>query len=132
MVEANKALIHRWIDAWIANDIAILDELFAPNYSVNGVQIGLEGVKKGVQFLHSVLADISAEANEMVAEKDKVVIRWTVRGRHTGSFMGIPPTGQDLELTGINIYHIRDHKIVANHERTNIAEVIQTLKSSSG
>ena len=132
MVEANKTLVRRWIDAWIANDITILDELFAPNYTVNGVQIGIEGVKKGVQFLHSVLADISAEANETVAEKDKVVIRWTVRGRHTGNFMGIPPTGQELELTGINIYQIVDHRIVANHEQTNISEVIQRLRAGHG
>ena len=131
-IEDNKAVVSKWIDAWIANDIALLDELFAPNYSVNGIQIGIEGVKKGLQFLHSVLVDISAEANEIVAENDKVVIRWTVRGRHAGNFMGIPPTGLELELTGINIYQIVDHQIVANHEQTNIAEVIQRLRAGNG
>ena len=131
MLEANKALIHKWIDAWTANNLEVLDEIFAQEYSVNGTLIGVEGVKQAVQFLHSVFADISAELHEIVAEEDKVVIRWTIRGRHAGNFMGIPPTGKDLELTGINIYQILDNKIVANHEQTNISEIIQKLKADA-
>src|SRR5688572_25159900 len=131
MLEANKALIRMWIGAWTANNLEALDEIFAPEYSVNETVIGVEGVKQAVQFLHSVFSDIFAELHEMVAEEDKVVIRWTIRGRHTGNFMGIPPTGKELELTGINIYQILDKKIVANHEQTNISEAIQKLKAEA-
>jgi len=132
MLETNKALIHKWIDAWMVNDIDVLDELFAQDYTVNGMRIGVEGVKQAVQFLHTALADISAELHEMVAENDKVAIHWTIRGRHAGHFMGIPPTGKELELAGINIYQIVDRKITANHEQTNISEVIQRLKADNG
>ena len=131
-LEPNKALIRRWIDAWVISDLDVLDEIFASDYAVNETRVGVEGVKQAVQFLHSVLSDISAELNEIVAEEDKVVIRWTVRGRHAGNFMGAPPTGQELKLTGINIYQIVENKIVANHEQTNIAEVIQGLKADNG
>ena len=127
-LESHKALIRKWIDAWIANDLGALDEVFARDYRVNETLVGVEGVKQAVQFLHAVLSDISAELNEIVAEADKVVIRWTIRGRHTGDFMGIPPTDKELELTGINIYQIVDRKIHANHEQTNISEVLQKLK----
>lgn len=131
MLEANKALIRKWIDAWTANNLEALDEIFAQEYSVNGARIGVEGVKQAVQFLHSVFSDTSPELHEMVAEGDRVVIRWTIRGSHTGNFMGIPPTGKDLELTGINIYQILDNKIVANHEQTNISEAIRKLKADA-
>lgn len=130
-LEAHKALVRRWIDAWIAMDLDVLDEIFARDYVVNETLIGVDGVKQAVQFLHTVLSGISAELHEFVAEGDKVVIRWTIRGRHAGNFMGIPPTGKELELTGINIYQIVDHKIIANHEQTNIAEVIQKLKANN-
>lgn len=130
MLETNKALVRKWIDAWTANDLDVLAEVFARDYSVNETLIGVEGVKQAVQFLHSVLSDISAELLEMVAEADKVVIRWTIRGRHTGNFMGIPPTGKALELVGINIYQIVDGKIHVNHEQTNIADVLQKLKAN--
>ena len=57
-LEANKAIVRKWIDAWMVNDMDALDELFAPDYTVNGTRIGVEGVKQAVQFLHSVLSDI--------------------------------------------------------------------------
>jgi len=129
-LEAHKALVRRWIDAWIAMDLDVLDEIFARDYVVNETLIGVDGVKQAVQFLHTVLSGISAELHEFVAEGDKVVIRWTIRGRHAGNFMGIPPTGKELELTGINIYQIVDHKIIANHEQTNISEVFQKLQAN--
>ena len=133
MIETtNKVLIHKWINAWIASNLEVLDELFAQEYTVNGTMIGVEGVKQVVQFLHTALSNISAEVHEIVAADDKVVIRWTVRGGHTGQFIGIPPTGKELELSGINIYQISDNKIIANHEQTNISEVIQKLKVDSG
>ena len=131
-LEANKALIRQWIDAWISNDTNALNELFAPEYTVNGTAVGIDGVKQAVRFLHSVLSGISAELHDMVAEDDKVVIRWMIRGRHAGHFMGVPPTGRELELSGINIYQIVDNKIFANHEQTNISEVIQRLKVDDG
>ena len=130
MLEANKALIRKWIDAWTAKDLDLLDEIFARDYTVNGALVGADGVKQAVQFLHSVLSGVTAQLHEIVAEEDKVVIRWTIGGRHTGDFMGIPPTGKELELAGINIYQILDNKIVANHEQTNISEVIQKLMAN--
>ena len=129
--EANKALVRKWIDAWIASDLDVLDEIFAPDYSVNDIRIGVEGVKQAVQFLHSALSGVSAELHEIVAEEDKVVIRWTIRGLHAATFLGVPSTGKELQLAGINIYQIVDHKIAANHEQTNLSEVIQKLKVDS-
>ena len=127
-MEENKALVHKWLEAWRDNNLTLLDELFTQDYAVNGTVIGLEGVKQAVQFLHAVFSDISAELNELVAEGDKVAVRWTVRGRQVSDFMGIAPTGKFVELQGINIYHVRDGKLSANHERTNVLEVVQDLK----
>jgi steroid delta-isomerase-like uncharacterized protein len=132
MSKTNKALIRKWIDTWVINNTDALDELFTQDYTVNGTRIGVAGVKQVVQFLHTALSDISAELHEIVAEDDKVVIRWTIRGRHAGHFMGTPPTGKELEIKGINIYRVVDGKITANHEQTNISEVIQGLKTDSG
>jgi steroid delta-isomerase-like uncharacterized protein len=128
-METNKALVHKWLEAWRDNNLTLLDELFTQDYAVNGTVIGLEGVKQAVQFLHAVFSDISAEMNEIVAEDDKVAVRWTLRGRQVGDFLGIAPTGKFVELQGINIYRLRNGKISANHERTNVVEVVQGLKA---
>jgi len=112
-------------------DLALLDELFTQDYTVNGALIGLAGVKQAVEVLHISLSNISAELHEIIAEDDKVVIRWTVRGRHEGHLLGIPPTGKEVELKGINIYQVINQKLGVNHEQTNVAEVIQRLKADS-
>lgn len=130
-IEDNKAIVREWIEAWIKRDLATLDRLFAHNYTVNERFIGNDGVKQAVEFFHSALSDLSAELEEIVAEDNRVVIRWTVRGIHIGQFMGIQPTGKPLELKGINIYQVLEGKIVANHEQTNMAEVIQRLKTEN-
>jgi len=129
LLEENKALIQKWLDAWINNDVVQIENLFAQNYTVNDRLIGIEGVKQSVDFLHTAFSDISVEPNEMVAEGDKVVLRWTVRGKQQGDFMGIPPTGKFVELQGINIYHITGAKIRANYEQTNILQVVHELKA---
>lgn len=128
-LDSNKDLVRKWIEAWEKNDMDSIGKLFAPDYTVNGNLIGIEGVKGGVQFLHSVLADISAQAEDLIAEGDKVVLRWSVRGTHKGELMGIPATGKAIELKGTNIYEIRGGVIAANHEQTNMLEVIQSLKA---
>ena len=127
-IEDNKALIRKWLEAWKAEDVASLDKLFAPQYTVNGVPVGVEGVKQAVQFLHAALTDIAVELNDVVAEEDKVVVRWMVRGVHTGDFLGIAASGKQLELHGIKIFQIVDDRIVSNYEETNLPEVIQRLK----
>ena len=48
----------------------------------------------------------------MIAEGDKVVVSWAVQGTQRGRFMDVPPTGKQVTLTGINIYRLRDGKIV--------------------
>ena len=129
LIEENKALIRKWLDAWINNDVVQIEHLFAQNYTVNDRPIGVEGVKQSVDILHTAFSDLSAEPNELVAEGDKVVLRWTVRGKQQGDFLGIPPTGKFVELQGINIYQITDAKIRANYEQTNILQVVQELKA---
>jgi len=47
-----------------------------------------------------------------VTAKDKVVHRFTLRGTHSGSFMGIPPTGRVVTTSGIVIDRLADGKVV--------------------
>lgn len=129
--EVNKAIVRKWIEAWMSKDLAALDQLFAQTYTVNDAFVGCEGVKHAVQFLHSVLSNISVELNDLIGEGDKVVMRWTVYGVHTGELMGVSATGRPVKLMGINIYQIAEGKIMANHEQTNVPAVIQSLKTEA-
>jgi len=108
-LEENKALIQKWLEAWINNDPVQIENLFAPEYTVNDRPIGIEGVKQSVHFLHFAFSDISAESNEIVAEGDKVVLRWTVRGK------------------GANLWGYRPLENLSN-SRASISITLSTLK----
>ena len=58
--------------------------------------------------------DASATIEDMVAEGDKVAVRVTWRATHKGEFMGITPTGKQIEMTNTLIFRIADGKLVEN------------------
>jgi predicted ester cyclase len=48
----------------------------------------------------------------MIADGDKVVVRWRGEATHRGDFLGIPPTGRDAPMTGIAIYRLSEGRVV--------------------
>ena len=72
----------------------------------------LEGFKQTVTDWLAPFADIQSTIGDMVTEGDKVAVRWTWSGTHTGDFWGIAPTGKQVTITGIGILHIVGGKIV--------------------
>src|SRR6266576_1912840 len=73
---------------------------------------GPEGVKQLVSWLRTAFPDIHTSTDDVVAEADKVVVRFTIRGTHQGEGMGFPPTGKRVVYTGIDIFRITDGRIV--------------------
>jgi len=63
-----------------------------------------------------VFADICFSIDDMIAEQDKVLKRFTLTGTHIGDFMGIPPSGKRLTLTGLTIGRISNGQIVEDWE----------------
>ena len=116
-LEKNKELARRWSDEiWGKGSPDAVDELLAAefvfNYAPPGVGSDLEGYKKTVTMWSEPFSDISCTVEEMIAEGNKVAVRWTWRGTHTGEYMGVSPTGKEMKVTGISILHIKDGNIV--------------------
>jgi predicted ester cyclase len=100
----NKALIRRYLDAinGQAKPMAVLDQYIAD--SDNLLKQHIAGIEAG--FPHYELI-----AQELIAEDDKVVVRFNFHATHQGDFMGIPATGKEVNVPGIIIYRIADGKI---------------------
>ena len=62
--------------------------------------------------MHSAFPDLQMNVEDMIAEGDKVVARVRMSGTHQGEFMGIDPTGNRVEISGIDILRVADGKIV--------------------
>jgi predicted ester cyclase len=114
-VEQNKAVVYRYFEEiWNKGNLAVVDQLIAPNVigHVAGQQVqGREVLKQRVAMGHSSYTDLSFTIEDEIAEGDKIAVRWSHRGRHTGELMGAAPTGKIVTVTGINIFRLAGGKI---------------------
>jgi steroid delta-isomerase-like uncharacterized protein len=132
MFEENKALVRRAIMAiWKAHDLDAIDEYYAEDY-VNhsappGSVPGLEGEKASARTMFNAFSDAEITIDNQIAEGDLVVTRWSAENTHSGEFMGIPPTGKRLSLTGIAIDRIANGKIVESWSEWSMMGLMQQL-----
>lgn len=118
MSEQNKILVRRAIEeVWNRGNFAVVDELVANDLVIHlptpGDEIhGAEGVKQFYATLRAAFPDILFTIKDQIAEGDRVVTRWTARATHTGEYRGIPPTGKQFRVTGIDIDRIANGKVV--------------------
>ena len=130
MSEENKALCRRLVEeGWNKHNLALLDELYADCVYYNPAtgEIKGEALK---QFLASMLAafpDIRFTIEDLVAEGDKVVTRWSCTGTHQGEFMGLAPTGKQLTPSALDIFRIVEGKVVEERVEFDTLRFFQQL-----
>jgi predicted ester cyclase len=116
--EQNKAIIRRWLEeGWTNGNLAVADELIDPGFVVHGaggqaVPTGPEGAKQLVSAWRTGFPDGRMSIDALFAEDDKVVIRMTWVGTHTGDFYGRAATGRPVSVTSIGIDRVANGKIV--------------------
>jgi predicted ester cyclase len=106
--EENKAVVRREMEE-LFNHTGILDvadEIIDPNYAsyepTSGETRGIEGAKQFAATYREAFPDLENTIEDMVAEGDKVVVRFRARGTHQGETEAFgPPTGKRMEITGI-------------------------------
>jgi steroid delta-isomerase-like uncharacterized protein len=116
MSEEIKAVETRFIEeALNEKNLAAADKLVAQDIveldPFPGQEQGREGLKEVLGMLFAAFPDQHWTIEELIAEGDKVVNRFTWRGTHRGKFMGIPPTGRKVEVKGVVIDHIAQGRI---------------------
>ena len=119
-VEENKAIARRFNDElWNKCNIDIIDELMADNLVTHGSGRNRDGFKQGAIQAVADWPERTMTIEQMVAEGDIVVFRWTIVFTHVNEVWGIAPTGKKLKWTGISMYQIADGKIVEDWARTS-------------
>jgi steroid delta-isomerase-like uncharacterized protein len=115
--EENKAIFRRYVEE-VGNEgrLELADEIFdrylAHQADGSVLERGPEEVKRFMGEFRQAFPDFHSTVEDQIAEGDKVVTRWTMRGTHEGEFRGMPPTGNKLEITGIGIFRFSEGKVV--------------------
>ena len=115
--EDNKATIRRLITAFNQRDLTFIDEAFSSHFVLHtaltpGWPQGLEGARQLFTTMLASAPDVQGTLEDMVAEGEKVAVRWTFRGTHTGeSPLTGAPSGEPFTLVAISLYRFEDGKI---------------------
>jgi steroid delta-isomerase-like uncharacterized protein len=105
IAEANNALNRRALEeVWNQGNLAAVDELYAPDYIHRTTQLpdarGREALKLLVTTLRAAFPDGRHTADDLIADANTSVLRWTFTGTHQGEFLGVPATGKRISVTG--------------------------------
>jgi len=130
--EENKALARRaWEVVFNQRNLDALYEFNAADAVWHQPDQDLQGSEEAKQWLARLFEappDLNASVEDVIAEGDKVVIRYTSRGTHQGETGGLgPPTGRQIELGGIAVQRFEDGKIVEFWDRFDNLSLLQQL-----
>jgi predicted ester cyclase len=107
--ESNKDVIRQYVAAFNRGDIDALRDLFTPDAVIYGV-LGSGGLDVAIPIwreLHAAFG-IALAVEEIIAEGDRVAVRYTERGTFAGPFRGREPTGKAYELVAMEWFVLRD------------------------
>jgi steroid delta-isomerase-like uncharacterized protein len=129
-----KALERRFYTEWNkgkAATMAVIDETCASNivfHDPSGMDIrGLKDFKQYMGSMRDAFPDLHATIDDIVAEGDKAVVRYTITGTHKGEMTGIPPTNKKVTVWAISIDRVANGKFVECWERTDTLGMMQQL-----
>ena len=131
--EENKAVFRRFIEEWNKGNEAGMAamELCAADYVIHGTGVFPDtdraGYKQRLTALWTAFPDAHLVVEDLIAEGDKVVVRYTFRATHRGEFMGVPATGKVVTMTGIDIARFAGGKCVEQWVQADFLGLMQQL-----
>ena len=131
MPNGNKLLMRRLFKGLMnQRDIDLIDQMFASDFvghDTSGGTFTAPDFKQSVREVLDAFPDCAITIEDQLEDGDKVATRWTGRGHHHGVFLGIPPTGKSIAISGISIDRIANEMIVESWEITDDAGLMRQL-----
>jgi steroid delta-isomerase-like uncharacterized protein len=132
LTEQNKALIRDLYEEWNNRNADVLLELHAPNAKYHHPSVGSEPILfeeaiEQMKMIWDAFPDITIDIEDLFAEGNKVIVRFIARATHTKDFGGIPATGIMTEVSAMEMFHIKDNRIVEVWEISDRLGLMQQL-----
>ena len=111
--DANAAVVMKLYEECLnQKNFSMAEALIDPSLEAPGGQ-GVQGFLAIIRPLHAAFDPMVFKIEDIIAQGDRVVVRWTMRGTHSGVWAGAAPTPKPVEQTAIVIYQLKDGKIAA-------------------
>jgi len=136
--ENNKALVKKSVEIWSTGNLSRLKEIYSPNcifhqhsYLNHGMPIeGVDNWRKLIQDFRQAFPDFKDSIDDQICEGNKVVTRFTSRGTHNGSWVGLAPSHKKISWTGIVIDKIENGKIVESWANWDMEGALEQVGAS--
>jgi steroid delta-isomerase-like uncharacterized protein len=129
-LDNNKDLIRRWIEFSNVGFAGSLDEFISPDYvgHLGATTMDRHELERLEQGFSAAFPDAHHTIDDLIAEKDRVVLRTTARATHRGEFEGIAPTDRSVEFTGLVVYRIENGQIAESWGEIDFLRLIRELR----
>ena len=130
--QENKALVRRYYEE-VFNErrVDLIDQLAIEDYLEHdpfpGQGDGRADLRARVELILAAMKPLRFEIQDLVAEGDRVVVRWVQQGVQSGNFMGIPPTGSEYTMAGIDVHRLRDGRMAEHWHVVDLFALLQQL-----
>jgi len=112
-------------------DLKAVDQLFTADFVnhdvIGGQKPGRDGIKQLTDRFKTAFPDATVTPDITLAEGDKTAVRWTSVGSHRGTFLGIPGSGRQVQLAGIDFFRMKGNQIAEKWGFWPVAELLQQI-----
>ncbi len=128
----NIAIVRKFFEVGPSKgDLTAADAVLAPGFSLHTPLPtpgpGIEAMNNVIITCRAAFHGLNVTIDDIMADGDKVTARFTARGTHKGEFMGLPPTGKAITMTGIEIFRVKQGKIAELWGEVNLIGLMQQL-----
>jgi steroid delta-isomerase-like uncharacterized protein len=135
MTDEERNLGKRWFEeVWNAGRRDAIPEMLAPDAVLHeGGQdsVGPDGFYPLFDRMHAAMEDIQTTVYDTIAEGDRICVRWSFSGKHSGPGLGIPATGKTVQVTGITIMRVVNGKAVEGWQNWDMLGMMEQLQGTS-
>lgn len=129
--ERNEAVVRQLYAALNEGDLERMVALVADDLVIHtpvpGIGPGREGFRGFMSIFFSAFPEQSVELHDVIAEGDRVAVHHTHHATHGGDFMGLPPTGRQVSVAGIEIFRIQEGGIAEMWHHDDMLSLMQQL-----
>ena len=136
-MESNKQVAHRYVDqCWNKGELNKLSEVMATNCRYHDpvfphLTSGLDNMRRHIESTRRAFPDLKFTIDDTIAERDEVVLHWTITGTHKGEFLGMAPTNKRATVTGTSINRMEGSKIAEAWTSWNLMSLMEQLGVST-
>jgi steroid delta-isomerase-like uncharacterized protein len=126
---SHRALAERFAETLTDHDLDAFAEILDDQY-VNHNRFARPGKRGSIDIFAAFLnafEDFRVEVDDIIEAGETLVGRYTYRGRHTGTFMGVPPSGTEIEMHSIDIWRVREGRLHEHWDELNNLEFFQQI-----